>query len=317
MMTIDRSDLENGSGAVEGVVLLDKAAGMSSNAALQVVRRLFGGVKGGHTGTLDPLATGLLPICLGAATKFAGALLETDKTYEAVVGLGLATTTGDAEGEPLFRGPVEGCLEHVGETLAALTGEIEQLPPMFSAVKHRGRALYRYARAGQSVERRPRRVTVHALDLVAVHGDEISIRVHCSKGTYVRSLAHDIGERLGCGAHVLALRRTRIGALAIDQAVGLEALAALADVDRGKWLLPTDILLSELPAVILDRARADAVLQGRSVVPGEPLRAGSVRLYAEGGLFLGLGARGEQGLLCPKRMRSLLAGSAGAPPRLA
>lgn len=305
MTTTDRSNPEGGSGAVEGVVLLDKAAGMSSNAALQAVRRLFGGVKGGHTGTLDPLATGLLPVCLGAATKFAGVLLETDKTYEAVVGLGLATTTGDAEGEPLFRGRVEGCLERVGETLVAFSGEIEQLPPMFSAIKHRGRALYRYARAGQSVERHPRRVTVHALDLIAAHGDEISLRVHCSKGTYIRTLAHDIGERLGCGAHVLALRRTRIGALAISQALELEALAALAEADRRTRVLPTDILLSELPAVVLDRGRADAVLQGRPVALGEPLGAGSVRLYAEDGLFLGLGARSEEGLLCPKRMRAL------------
>ena len=296
-------------GTLEGVVLLDKAAGMSSNAALQVVRRLFGGVKGGHTGTLDPLATGLLPVCLGAATKFAGVLLETDKTYEAVVRLGLATTTGDAEGEPLLRGHVEGCLERLEETLAALTGEIEQLPPMFSAIKHRGRALYHYARAGQSVERRPRKVTIHALDLVAERGDEISLRIHCSKGTYIRTLAHDIGDRLGCGAHVLALRRTRIGALSIDQALGLEGLAALDEADRRKRLLPADVLLSQLPAVVLDRARADAVLQGRQVTLGQQLGAGSVRLYAEDGLFLGLGAPGEQGVLRPKRMRALPAGS--------
>src|SRR5262245_16896298 len=200
MTTIDHFHLGSASGAVEGVALVDQAAGMSSNAALQAVRRLFGGVKGGHTGTLDPLATGLLPVCLGAATKFAGVLLETDKTYEAVVGLGLATTTGDAEGEPLFRGPVEGCLERVSEALAAFTGEIEQMPPMFSAIKHHGRALYHYARAGQSVERRPRQVTVHTLDLIAARIDAISLRIHCSKGTYIRTLAHDIGERLGCGA---------------------------------------------------------------------------------------------------------------------
>ena len=304
-MTTDRSSDASASGAVEGVVLLDKAAGMSSNAALQSVRRLFGGVKGGHTGTLDPLATGLLPVCLGAATKFAGVLLETDKTYEAVVALGLATTTGDAEGEALFRGRVEGCLERMSETLAAFTGEIEQLPPMFSAIKHRGRALYRYARAGQSVERRPRRVTIHALDLIAGHGEEVTLRIHCSKGTYIRSLAHDIGERLGCGAHVSALRRTRIGALAVAQALGLEALAGLPDVDRRKQVLPADVLLSQLPAVVLDQGSANAVLQGRPVALDEPLGTGSVRLYAEDGQFLGLGARGEQGLLCPKRMRAL------------
>jgi tRNA pseudouridine55 synthase len=294
---------------------LDKPPGMSSNAALQAVRRLFGGVKGGHTGTLDPLATGLLPMCLGAATKFAGALLESDKTYRALIRLGLATTTGDAEGEPVFQGSLEGCLERVPQTLSAFTGEIDQVPPMFSAVKHRGRALYSYARAGQAVERNARRVTVHALELLSASGEDILVRVHCSKGTYIRTLAHDIGERLGCGAHVQALRRTQIGQLTIDQALGLDALAALSEADREKCLLPSDVLLAGLPAVVLDRARADALLQGRPVAMAGSQPAGSVRLYGEDGLFLGLGTRGEQGLLCPKRMRARLTGSA-APSEL-
>ncbi len=295
---------------VEGVILLDKPPGMSSNAALQAVRRLFGGVKAGHTGTLDPLATGLLPMCLGAATKFAGGLLDTDKTYRALIRLGVATTTGDAEGEPVFHGSLEGCLERVPETLGAFIGEIDQVPPMFSAVKHRGRALYSYARAGQAVERHARRVTVYALELLSASGEDVLVRVHCSKGTYIRTLAHDIGQRLGCGAHVQALRRTGIGQLKIDEAVGLDALAALPEADREKCLLSSDVLLAGLPAVVLDRARADALLQGRPVAIVEPQPAGSVRLYGEDGLFLGLGTQGGDGLLCPKRMRARPAGSA-------
>ena len=292
---------------VEGVVLLDKPPGMSSNAALQAVRRLFGGVKAGHTGTLDPLATGLLPICLGPATKFAGGLLDIDKTYQALIRLGVATTTGDAEGDPVSHGSWEGCMERMPETLSAFRGEIEQVPPMFSAIKHRGRALYSYARAGEVVERQARRVTVYALELLSASGPDFSVRVHCSKGTYIRALAHDIGQRLGCGAHLKALRRTQIGNLRIDQALGLDALAALPEADREKCLLPPDILLSGLPAVILDQARADALLQGRPVAIAESEPAGSLRLYGEDGLFLGLGTRGEHGLLCPKRMR-------GRPP---
>jgi tRNA pseudouridine55 synthase len=294
---------------VEGVILLDKPPGMSSNAALQAVRRLFGGIKAGHTGTLDPLATGLLPICLGTATKFAGGLLNTDKTYQALIGLGMATTTGDAEGEPVFHGSIEGCLERVRETLSAFTGEIDQLPPMFSAVKHRGRALYSYARAGQAVERQPRPVTVYALELLSAADNAIVVRVHCSKGTYIRTLAHDIGQQLGCGAHVQALRRIAIGELKIDQALGLDTLAALPEPDREKCLLSSDVLLAGLPAVVLDRARADAMLQGRAVASAELQPAGPVRLYGEDGLFLGLGTRGEHGLLCPKRMRARPTGS--------
>jgi len=287
---------------VEVFILLDKPPGISSNAALQAVRRLFRGVKAGHTGTLDPLATGLLPICLGPATKFAGGLLETDKTYQALIRLGTATSTGDAEGEAVFRGSLEGCMERVPETLGAFTGEIEQMPPMFSAVKHHGRALYSYARAGEAVERQARRVTVYGLELLSASGEDILVRVHCSKGTYIRALAHDIGQHLGCGAHVKALRRTQIGELEIDDALELDALAALSEADREKCLLPPDILLSDLPAVVLDQVRADALLQGRSVAIPEPQPVGALRLYGENGLFLGLGMHGEDGLLCPRRM---------------
>jgi tRNA pseudouridine55 synthase len=289
---------------VDGVVLLDKPGGMTSNAALQAVRRLFGRVKAGHTGTLDPLATGLLPLCLGEATKFAGGLLEADKTYEAVIRLGVATTTGDAEGEPLVQREVSGCSERVAGMLAAFTGEIDQLPPMFSAIKHRGRPLYSYARAGEQVERRTRRITVRGLELLSISEQEFSVRVQCSKGTYIRTLAQDIGERLGCGAHLKALRRTQIACLQIGEAVGLETLQALADAERRGWVRPVDLLLSDLPAVVLDRARAQALLQGRPVRGLDRLPLGAVRVYAEDGSFLGLGTGDGQDQLSPKRMRA-------------
>jgi len=293
---------------VDGVLLLDKPPGMSSNAALQAVRKLFGRVKGGHTGTLDPLATGLLPLCLGAATKFAGGLLEADKAYDAIILLGVATTTGDAEGAPTFEANPEGCMARVPEVLEAFTGEVDQVPPMFSAIKHRGRPLYHYARTGQSVERDARRVKVYSLELLSTSGAEVSVRVRCSKGTYIRTLAHDIGLRLGCGAHLRALRRTGVGRFKIEEALGLDRLTEFTEAERIACLRSADVLLADLPAVVVDRAQAEALLQGRAVARPAPL--GSVRLYAEDGLFLGLGAAG-QGLLLPKRMwvRSHTAGA--------
>jgi tRNA pseudouridine55 synthase len=297
-----------GQGAtVDGVLLLDKPPGMSSNAALQAVRKLFGRVKGGHTGTLDPLATGLLPLCLGAATKFAAGLLEADKTYDAIILLGVATTTGDAEGAPILEANPEGCMARVPEVLGAFTGDVDQVPPMFSAIKHRGRPLYQYARAGQSVEREARRVKVYSLEVLSISGAEVSVRVRCSKGTYIRTLAHDIGLRLGCGGHLRALRRTGIGRFKIEEALGLDRLAELTEAERIACLRSADVLLADLPAVVVDHAQAEALLQGRAVA--RPAPVGSVRLYAEDGLFLGLGAAG-QGLLLPKRMwvRSRAAG---------
>jgi tRNA pseudouridine55 synthase len=306
---IAETALAVGQGAtVDGVLLLDKPPGLSSNAALQAARKLFGRVKGGHTGTLDPLATGLLPLCLGAATKFAAGLLEADKTYDAIILLGVATTTGDAEGAPILQASPEGCMARVPEVLGAFTGDVDQVPPMFSAIKHRGRPLYHYARTGQSVERDARRVKVYSLELLSTSGSEVSVRVRCSKGTYIRTLAHDIGLRLGCGAHLRALRRTGIGRFKIEEAVGLDRLAELTEAARIACLRPADVLLADLPAVVVDHAQAEALLQGRAVARPAPL--GSVRLYAEDGLFLGLGAAGE-GLLLPKRMwvRSRSAGA--------
>jgi tRNA pseudouridine55 synthase len=249
--------------ALHGVLLLDKPLGWTSHDALAKAKGLLRAEKGGHTGTLDPLATGLLPLCFGAATKFGQASLDADKRYRATLRLGQTTTTGDGEGEITAERPLDG-LRHsdLEAACGAFMGEIEQLPPMHSALKHQGRALYEYARAGQTVERQPRRVMIHALDIVHWHDAELVIDVHCSKGTYVRTLAEDIGTRLGCGAHLAALRRTGSGPLDLGQAVTMEQLRALDEPARQALLLPPDVLLSAWPAVDLPDAEAARLLTG-------------------------------------------------------
>ncbi|HEY2976861.1 MAG TPA: tRNA pseudouridine(55) synthase TruB, partial [Burkholderiaceae bacterium] len=210
--------------ALHGVLLLDKPVGLSSNDALQKAKRLYRAEKAGHTGTLDPLASGLLPICFGAATKFSQVSLDADKAYRATLKLGQTTTTGDAEGEVTRQRPVQVDRAAIDAACARFSGEIEQVPPMHSALKKDGRALYEYARNGIEVERAPRRVTIHAIAIVDWHDDALVIDVSCSKGTYIRTLAEDIGEALGCGAHLSALRRIGSGALRVEQAVTLEQL---------------------------------------------------------------------------------------------
>jgi tRNA pseudouridine55 synthase len=247
--------------SIDGILLLDKPVGMTSNAALVQSRRLLGAAKAGHTGTLDPLATGLLPICFGEATKFAGLLLDADKTYEAVVALGAATTTGDAEGEVVWRGEVSGVGPRIEPVLRQFLGPQSQMPPMYSALKHQGRPLYEYARAGQVVERAAREITVHALELQEFDGETLRIRVRVSKGTYVRTLAQDIGASLGCGAHLGGLRRTAIGEITVSSASTLEQLGALSAEQRGRLLQPTDLLVRSFPR--LDLAEPwDAAIRG-------------------------------------------------------
>ena len=299
-----KSSLDVEFGPLEGVLLLDKPNTISSNGALQAVRRLFGRVKAGHTGTLDPLATGLLPICLGEATKFSSGLLESDKTYEAVVGLGMVTTTGDAEGEAIFRGDTAGAIERLPHVLTSFLGEIEQLPPMFSAIKYQGRPLYEYARAGKDIPRETRRVTIEEIAVLAIEGDDVSLRIRCSKGTYIRTLAQDIGEKLGCGGYLKALRRTGIGTLHIGEAVTLDTLAAATPEERAHWLWPTDMLLDKLPLVTVDAVGALAVMQGRCANTADDRLQGNVRLYDPHGEFLGLGSANGNGLVAPKRMRA-------------
>lgn len=285
---------------VDGVLLLDKPLGLTSNDALQKARRLFSAAKGGHTGTLDPAATGLLPLCFGEATKFSADLLDADKTYEATVRLGVTTDTGDAEGQVIATAPVSVGEAAVRQALPRFSGAIEQIPPMHSALKRNGRPLYELARKGIEVERAPRAVTIHALELLDFAGDSLRLRVRCSKGTYIRVLAADLGQELGCGAHLTALRRTMVGDLDLDGAITLAELEALAEEARAAWLQPVDALLRSLPLLAIDGAAAERFSHGNPVDLPAGL-AGKIRVYADCRL-LGVGEPGSDGRLWPKRL---------------
>jgi len=267
--------------AVHGVLLLDKPLGLSSNDALQRAKWLLRAEKAGHTGTLDPLATGLLPLCFGAATKFAQASLEADKRYVATLRLGRTTSTGDAEGELVAERPVAVDRAAIEAACARWTGPIRQLPPMHSALKHQGRALYEYAREGVTIEREARAVTIHAIDILAwddARPEELVLDIRCSKGTYIRTLAEDLGETLGCGAHLTALRRTGSGALTLAGAITLEALEAVPEAEREACLRHPDTLLAEWPAVRLDAPEAARFLTGLRRRTTQPDSA-QVRVY--------------------------------------
>nr|WP_249115850.1 tRNA pseudouridine(55) synthase TruB [Azoarcus sp. L1K30] len=281
-------------------MLLDKPQGLSSNAALQTARRLLNAVKAGHTGTLDPMASGLLPLTFGEATKFSQMLLDADKTYEAGVRLGVSTDTGDAEGQVVATHAVDVTEARLRTVLDGFVGEIEQVPPMYSALKRDGKPLYEYARAGIEVERKARRVTISSLELVSFDGGSFIIRVDCSKGTYIRSLAMDIGAALGCGAHLCALRRTRIGAFGIADAVAL-ALLEQTDADaRDALLAPADALVGAFPRIDLDAQQASFMLQGRPLSLAEQ-GAGFARIYGPDA-FLGLAEWKADGKLWAKRL---------------
>lgn len=287
---------------VDGVLLLDKPAGMSSNAALQKVRSLLDAAKAGHTGTLDPMATGLLPLCFGEATKFAGELLVADKCYAATMLLGVRTDTADAEGQVLEIRPVSVTREGVEAVLARFRGDIRQVPPMHSALKRDGRPLYEYARRGVEVERLPRDVSIYTLDLCEFEQDRVAFDVCCSKGTYIRTLADDIGQALGCGGHLTALRRTRIGNLRLEDAVTLDRLEELPPADRDRLLRPVDALLGGLPSLGLGDDAALRFGHGQAVRSGRPGRHdGKWRVYA-GGRFIGLGRIDAAGRLMPVRL---------------
>ena len=280
--------------AVHGVLLLDKGLGVSSNAALQLAKRLYRAEKAGHTGTLDPLATGLLPLCFGAATKFAQVSLDADKRYLATLRLGATTTTGDGEGTVVQTRDVNATRADVEACCARFVGAIRQLPPMHSALKHEGKPLYDYARAGVEVEREPRAITIHAISVVEGKGDRWVLDVSCSKGTYVRTLAEDIGEALGCGAHLAGLRRTVSGRLDVGAALSIERLKALSAVELDALLLPVDALVADWPKVILTSEDAGRFLAGvrrRLALVDAP----RVRVYGPGSAFLGTGhvAAGE------------------------
>ncbi len=274
---------------MHGVLLLDKPVGLSSNDALQKAKRLFRAEKAGHTGTLDPLASGLLPLCFGAATKFSQASLDADKRYLATLQLGQTRRGGDLEGEVLLTRPVNVTRASLRAACDRFTGEIEQTPPMHSALKHEGKALYEYARAGVEVEREARRVTIHSIDIVQGDHDRWVLDVRCSKGTYIRTLAEDIGEAMGCGAHLAALRRTGSGALTLEQAVTLDALQTMDEAERDDRLLDADALLADCPVVRLDAENAARFLAGmrrRLAIADSP----KVRVFGpEPRAFLGAG----------------------------
>jgi tRNA pseudouridine55 synthase len=287
------------------VLLLDKPLGLSSNHALQAARRLYNAEKAGHTGTLDPLATGLLPLCFGEATKFSGELLNADKRYVATVQLGVTTDTADAEGRVLQRRPVETDRPAVEVALAAFVGDIEQMPPMYSALKRDGKPLYEYARAGIEVERAARRVSIYELCLL--DAGELSgegrfvFEVRCSKGTYVRTLAADIGERLGCGAHLAGLRRTGIGTLDVVAAHFLADLEALTDDARDALLLPPDGLLAGLAEVRLDAADAARLRHGQAV-RWSAEEGSRLRVYDPEQRFIGVCRQAADGWLQAQRL---------------
>lgn len=293
---------------VNGILLLDKPAGGTSNKVLQRVKWLFSARKAGHTGSLDPLATGLLPLCFGEATKISGFLLDADKHYRVRCRLGQTTNTADAEGELLRERPVPALDEAtVGDVLQRFLGEQEQVPPMYSAVKHHGERLYRIARRGEEVERKARRIRIRALALVELGQAELTLDVHCSKGTYVRTLAEEIGEALGCGAHVTVLRRTGLGPFTGQPMVTMEQVEAAAEQGFGaldELLLPPETGLVDWPRVTLDADSAHFLRLGQAVfVPRAP-DAEWLRLFGPDG-FLGMGVMLDDGRVAPRRLMAV------------
>jgi len=286
---------------LDGVLLLDKPVGLGSNAALQAAKRLYRAEKAGHAGTLDPLASGLLPVLFGEATKFSQLVLDADKEYLARARLGITTQTGDAEGEVLERRPVHVEPQAIEPTLALFRGDIEQVPPMYSALKHRGRPLYVLARRGESVARAPRRVRVHVLQLLGMTPDTLELRVRCSKGTYVRTLVEDIGRVLGCGAHLASLRRIAASGFHIEEAVTLDQVQQADEAGRDRLLLPLDRLLEGLPRLDLTEAQAERFAKGQAI-PFPQATAGRYRVYREQGGLLGVAEAGRDGALQPQRL---------------
>ena len=296
---------------IDGVVLLDKPAGMSSQGAVTAVKRAFNADKAGHTGTLDPMATGLLPICLGEATKYSQDLLEADKTYIAQVKFGSRTDTGDAEGLTIEELPLPtfentaAIQKALDALLPAFSGPITQVPPMYSALKRDGKPLYEYARAGVELERTPREITIHKIRWTNIQWPEATLEVTCSKGTYIRVLAEDIGNALGCGAHLVGLRRTEVGHLSLEQSFTIEAIQKALH-DSSNYILPVDALLQTLPHLTVDEQQAKRLEMGQRVPLNLPSIEALVRIYratAAPHNFIGT-ADWRSGVLHPKRLIS-------------
>ena len=291
---------------ISGIIVLDKAQGETSNGALQQVKRLLNAAKAGHTGSLDPLATGVLPLCFGEATKVSQYLLDSDKVYSAKVKFGVKTDTGDSEGQVVSTASTDDLsparLEHA---LQDFRGDIEQVPSMYSAIKHEGVPLYKLARQGKSVERKKRVVTISRLDLMGYADGEAELEIHCTKGTYIRTLADDLGDRLGVGGHVIALKRLKAGPFTLEQSVTYGHLAAQYESGGSEaldsFLIPADVAVGELPAVVLPPATAFYVKQGQPVIIRHLPTSGMVRLYEEQN-FIGIGVILADGRVAPKRL---------------
>ncbi len=289
---------------VNGVLLLDKPQGRSSNTALQQARRLYRAEKAGHTGVLDPLATGLLPVCFGEATKFAQYLLDADKAYTATLKLGEASSTGDAEGEIIDTARADISPAEFQTACAALTGPIRQVPPMFSALKHEGKPLYEYARKGIVIERKARDITIYSIDIQEFSAPQAVIDVRCSKGTYIRTLSEDIAKHIGTFAHLTALRRTETAGFTIAQSHSLEALEALSEAERDALLLPCDVLVQHLPKITLADEAVKMLKFGQQPIFRDDIPTDTpIRVYAENGEFVGLADYlAEQGRLKAVRL---------------
>ena len=293
---------------VTGILLLDKPGGMSSNGALQAAKRAFNAAKAGHTGSLDVLATGLLPVCFGEATKISAFLLDADKSYLADVRLGAETNTGDSEGQITRECPIDGIdAAQIDRVIESFRGEIQQIPPMHSALKRNGQRLYKLAHQGIEIERDPRPVTIKRLERKRFAGECLTLEVDCTKGTYIRTLAEDIGKALGCGAHISALRRLRSGPFDLADATTLSEVQALrerAEPDAGfdALLVPTDTALVDLPDVHLTDEGTFSVSRGQAVRVADSPRAGFVRLYGSGRGFIGVGTVLDDGRIAPRRM---------------
>ena len=290
---------------VDGLLLIDKPLGLSSNQALSKIKFLFSPKKVGHTGTLDPMATGLLPICLGEATKFSSYLLNADKTYVGLIRLGYKSSTGDKEGEIIKQEfdkiPSKSVVKRI---LKNFIGPIDQLPPMFSALKHKGKPLYLYAREGINIPRPKRKILIHEIELLDYQGDELRLKIKCSKGTYIRTLAEDIGDKLNVGAYLLELNRTGIGSLSIDSAVKIEQIEEIKEQERVKLLLPVDELLSSFQKLILNCNDTTAIKDGK-IIDQSGKTPGFYRLYEVKNEFIGLGEIDKIGKLKAKRLISL------------
>ena len=291
---------------VIGILLLDKPVGLTSNAALQKAKSLYKAKKAGHTGSLDKAASGLLPLCFGEATKFSGFLLNADKHYRTIFQLGIQTNTGDAEGEVVYRGALQKFTrKRIEAALAGFQGTVMQIPPMFSALKHKGQRLYKLAHQGLEVDREPREITVHSITLLDYRDDELELEILCSKGTYIRTLAEDIGKELGCGAHVKSLRRIGVGPYSDENMLALAELETIAETGLSGLdaeLLGIDSVLQDMPSIHLVESVAFYLCQGQPVMVPKAPTHGMLRIYTEDKRFLGVGEVLEDGRVAPKRL---------------